>query len=299
MALYCARRVSLPVVFDYRLSFMKKTFFTILLLTASLAGAAQNINYTGNGTSDLLSTSDWGYFWNIKNTAGSDLQYAGNPALKGTFNNGNPFNPADADDIDGGVYQALTTVGNRDYSLIFSGTECALTLNSAIYLDKVDVSGSLPTGYHINLGTEGMITTAQEMNFGASTQFIELEVELSDANVSLLLESGPVVYSRALLEAKSRSGIWNAGSNNYQPGKFDRISLTLSGADALNLTEHENLFISSIDELGEGEYALLYDGSTNAANKLTLVVKAQTPEPATATLSLLALAGLAARRKRH
>lgn len=56
-----------------------------------------------------------------------------------------------------------------------------------------------------------------------------------------------------------------------------------------------------MDKLAVGEYGLLYtvapssDGKTS--NVLTLVAK--TPEPATATLSLLALAGLAARRRRH
>lgn len=284
---------------------MKKTLLLLAVVgcTLSVSDAATPLYFSSVKDNDMLNVSVWGYFWNLHSSASPASNtniYAANPIYKGTFEDKNPCDTSDADDMSNGVYNAILTEGNTDYDLVLSGSAVNLEVGSAVYFNTVTPGTTAPTAITLNLGTDGSITTAKEMNFGAGKPTITLQVALSDSDVTALL-GNETVYSRDLLSALSSHGIWNAGSGNGAPEKFDRISLTLSNIDALNLTQHEGLLVSDIDQLAVGEYGLLYtvgiSSDAKTSNVLTLVVK--TPEPATATLSLLALTGLCARRRRH
>lgn len=237
-------------------------------------GAATNVYYQAGSSADITAVDAAGYFENL---------YTDETHQTHLF----------AQD---GALTAMQTEGNKAYTLIISGA-VNMTVDTALNFNKVSVGSTLPTSVTLNLGENGMITTAEELNFGSNKPAIELQVTLSDAVVTSRLEQ-ETVYSRPLLDAEGNWGIWNAGEGDYMPGKLCNISLTLSGAEALGLRQKDGLFIKDTNTLDVGEYAILYaPTSGNDYNKLTLVIK--TPEPATATLSLLALAGLCARRRRH
>ena len=74
----------------------------------------------------------------------------------------------------------------------------------------------------------------------------------------------------------------------------DSTTVTLGNIKGLDDLGYSNVgLITSVDQLEVGEYGLLY--STSGFQLAGKII----PEPATATLSLLALAGLAARRRRR
>lgn len=88
-------------------------------------------------------------------------------------------------------------------------------------------------------------------------------------------------YERTLITTKN-------GLTNYSTG-----NISLTAIEELDLLGYKNIgTITNASALKVGEYGLLY------ANNTVKLVGSVIPEPTTATLSLLALAGLAARRRR-
>lgn len=260
---------------------MKKTLVLLTLICAGIAAGAETPTTT---------------YWGGDN--GFDLLYIGS-------DNPNAFYCLSSTDGGSRLNKAqlpyLTTEGEETYDLLFKNVaDAQFSLSQAVYFKTVKVGTGSPTTYTIDFGTSGSLHTTEEMNFGASTQSIVLKASLSDGEVVSILEQDHV-YTRDLLCAMGNHGIWNAGTAESGAGKFNRISLTLSDMGSLNLTQHEGLFVNSIDALAVGEYGLLYTIGTDSHGKTTniLSLAVKTPEPATATLSLLALAALASRRRRH
>ena len=268
--------------------YMKKTFIALLAL-AGVAGAATNLTYWGGYYNyDLLLTSS-GY-----------APYIGNGGSRASAS----------------VITAITTQGNNEYNLIFTPngnieddvptTNPTFTLNQAIYLDRMTVGTGTdaPTSYTIDFGTNGSINTKFKadyngggINFGAKVKdpggAITFNASLSDVQMTELMTTG--TYFRNLLVAENNggNGIWNLTDANS-------VTLTLNGLDGYKskgiITDAKEL-----EKLAEGEYCLYVDqGTASRLSTAALYVKAAAvPEPATATLSLLALCGLAARRRRR
>ena len=257
---------------------MKHTLFLTALAACALsAGAATNLNYSAStdprAGKDLLSVSEWGYFWNIKNAEGSDLQKATEGAL-----------------------EAITTEDNTEYNLILAaGNNNNITLDSAVYFNTVTVGSGLPTdSITLNLGTEGKITTAQQFNIGNNDPRPELTLNATVSEETLAALNAGDLYTRDLLVAKGNNGFWNV-RESYVAGT---LTFSVTGLEGLTNVG----IVASADAIGCGEYGMVYSeydkpNGNPMPEKLTLV--ARIPEPATATLSLLALAGLAARRRRH
>ena len=108
--------------------------------------------------------------------------------------------------------------------------------------------------------------------------------------------SGALTLSGSSLSDKTASGTVSVGE------KYDFVitkigdTLTMTAGDA-SVSATLNSFSGVINNITLG-------GNTGSGNRVPVLVSGITwsnvvPEPATATLSLLALAGLAARRKRH
>lgn len=197
------------------------------------------------------------------------------------------------------IVTSITTADNTDYNLIFNPSENkegnppapvttpVFVLNQAIYLNKVNIDGTpTPTSISINFGTNGSITTDQEINFGQTIDII-LKATLTDTQITSLQQENTVV-SRTLLYAGGNWGVWNFD-------KAKSVTLEIAGIQGFEYIGK----ITTEDELKSGQYGYISTTveGTNAPGAVIMVVKS-IPEPTTATLNLLALAGLAARRRR-
>lgn len=113
------------------------------------------------------------------------------------------------------------------------------------------------------------------------------------SSVYKMLDAGSEVHAFSTDKAVN-TPITISGLSSYD-AISGTYSLTLSiGEDSHTITGLENLNVVQLSFSG--------DGTNNQSNNVTfsaLSLTGATPEPATATLSLLALAGLAARRRRH
>ncbi|MBQ8517761.1 MAG: PEP-CTERM sorting domain-containing protein [Akkermansia sp.] len=196
---------------------------------------------------------------------------------------------------DASVVTELKTAGSTTYNLVFSptsdGDEYApnFALNDAIYLNSLTIGTSLPTSYTIAFGTNGSITTDQNINFGTSVTAFSFSASMTDAQLAQLA-TGAVV-TRDLLTGRANWGIWNYVDKGTKTFTVDNVGDAYEYVGA----------VGDVAAMAEGTYGYVYSDSSGT-DKVTLVVKGiaapPVPEPATATLSLLALVGLAARRRR-
>ncbi|MGN1308731.1 MAG: PEP-CTERM sorting domain-containing protein, partial [Akkermansia sp.] len=77
-------------------------------------------------------------------------------------------------------------------------------------------------------------------------------------------------------------------------GETDATAMTLSDPDPIALTTDGIDASKVFSNVASGDFTLKFDN-----NIVSLVAQRDVPEPTTATLSLLALMGLAARRRRR
>ena len=159
----------------------------------------------------------------------------------------------------GDLKSTLTTLHFAQNTTLTFGAD--LGLKHAMVLDYGDMTNSTSHSAHTN---------NQVWTDGTGALTFEGSYTLSDAELS-----------RELFSANGIDGGLNITN-----------SFVVTDAEG-NVLENAGV-IHDVADLQEGQSALLW-----ADNKVTLVAKALVPEPTTATLSLLALAGLAARRRRR
>lgn len=153
---------------------------------------------------------------------------------------------------------------------------------------------------NFNMGENGALVTPQEMNMVGYNSKLNLT---TTTNMDTLAVG---ITTRDLITVGNNGSIWYTVN-----GATTTITLSDASLDAAGFTNVGPLALASDGTytdlagnavtLGLKEYGVLLSRAdfalNNAPEKVSLLINA--PEPATATLSLLALAGLAARRRRH
>lgn len=247
---------------------MKKTIITLLAL-AGVAAAATELTYWGEDNNKDITT-----------ISGFSFPYLGN---------GNSHASSD-------IHTAITTVGNTDYNLNFkdeNNEPVSFIVNEALYFNQIYSTGTV-TSYTITFGENGSLNAATAYNsWGGAIRFsqgavVALTVGVSEAQ--LASTAAGEVFTRTVINSTdtASNAMWNV---------TDKLTVTATGLDGyLNVG-----LVDDITTLQAGEYGymkvLSEDENQGAADGISLVFRA-IPEPSTATLSLLALAGLAARRRR-
>lgn len=199
------------------------------------------------------------------------------------------------------VLTSVTTPGNSDYTLKLGATNgaVAFTLDTALYFASINSDGGDIKSYSIDFGTNGSLTASTKFDqWGGAIRFDQKASVTLNATVdSTLLGEAGSVYTRWLMGStdETNNGLWNAG--------IGTLTLNVSGLDADTYTYVGR--VTDLSKLEAGQYGYYAPGgiADDGADSISLVVgvaeKSTVPEPATATLSLLALAGLAARRRRR
>ena len=199
-----------------------------------------------------------------------------------------------------------------------AGSTFCYTGSADANIQKITTSGSGNTT--INFGTSYVLKsetgTNETLTFSmGSGSGITLDVNLSDSELATLDNRGDV--SRTLITSDRMKGLTTAALSN-------QFSLTLNGAELdyvgvvyrvtkqgvvtyhniSDVTINDDYGAVSADtaiDLAYGSSYIVVDAQdySGASIKGISFMATAIPEPATATLSLLALAGLAARRRRH
>lgn len=219
-------------------------------------------------------------------------------------------NVTDKKNIDGSVSEGgkTLTIGGKGYT--FSGNVDVSNLDFAAGTAATFTNGF--TTDSLTLGNNAAITSGTELTLAALTVgtgvTLDAALNLSEgATVTMAgalslgdnaLSMGSLTLSGDLMNAIL--GMTEGTTVNL----FTNVTaLTLNGALSDSLTEASNQDLSSfLTGVDTGKYYLGYENNTVYAGLVTPdapVIDPTVPEPTTATLSLLALAALAARRRRR
>ena len=290
---------------------MKKTLIALMALAGMASAATQSLTYwAGNTGGDILKLEgDW-------------FPYLG-------LNGGR---------LTGNAFSSLTTPGNTDYTLNFNVSDRdsnSFAVNNGIYLNQITTTtDTISTSLSIAFGANGSITCASSINFGThvagrtvdevkTNGALTLSATLSDAELASLASGKDV--SRTLISG-------DYFTNTVFADLVANTTLTLTGTDATyagviyaETNGDETTYYSAADvntqnagigdtqyvsaksdakalELEAGKSYIVIGANYNAGyssmKRISYLVTAPIPEPTTATLSLLALAGLCARRRR-
>ena len=276
---------------------MKNTLLLTAAASATLSAFATD-TLTAEVTSggDLLHVSEYGYFWNLQDTTGVTR-----PEGTGNAWAGVPKNSGSTYQSEGSVYQKLTTQGNTDYNLRLGGESVDFTLSSDVYINQLStVSGLTSTIIRFDGGT---LTSSGSMGFGSSTITLDVSAIAAEGDIfrttllssdrifgfgtkfdNLTLSGGSMDYKGVLFYNRNAKKYYNSADISISNGYYG----VKDGATAV-----------TIDQSAWGSYLVADITANSGASIKSLSYLTVVPEPATATLSLLALAGLAARRRRH
>lgn len=274
---------------------MKKTIITLL----ALAGMAN---------------AGW---YNVTGTTGDDL-FANDGTHYTMFGDGYGAKVAISDELK----SAFTTSGSSTHNLNFgtatdgSTATPSVSISEALYVGQVQTTRA--DSLTINFNEAGSITSSGQFKVGSISVSLSASLSTSEKNA---LSNGEIVtrtlvttdyfetvpnFKNSLTLSIQADGlsyggllysVYSNGSHTYY--SFDDVTFKTDG-NAPNRYASVNDGASAY-ELKAGKYYSVLSGTQGndaSVKYLSFVATAPIPEPTTATLSLLALAGLAARRRR-
>lgn len=198
----------------------------------------------------------------------------------------------------------LGAVIDIDSLSVMNGSDAELNAGASLSVGRLELGGGTSLGlfreaenHVVSTATETSLIVTDTLLVGGSGATLNANLELVDGSMlalagnSLALGSS-LTLGNVLLDDATLAEVWALGAGE---------SLTLfSGVDTLVVggSSYTGAFITDAARIfanvGEAdEYILIYSGSADGVVSIRAV-----PEPTTATLSLLALAGLVARRRR-
>ncbi len=261
---------------------MKKTLLTLVLVAAGLVQADSVVfNYTNNGSSHKPIDSP-------AVTSSLGTVTIGTVTMTGTLDDGSAWSNSYIDRVQGG--QVLTPYINIINDSATWTYTLSFTLASDIALDSIDLAifssngsaGGANAGAGNKYGGDRTSSQALTLSLGSTALYTgELDTvtyegttSTNDFSVGTTGEHLSIANGSGAATTYTTTGVTLTAGQEYK--------LTLTVAKAKDTTTYENL------ALGIGAIGL--NG--------TVVPTPAIPEPTTPTLSLLALAGLAARRRR-
>ncbi len=279
---------------------MKKTIL-MTLAALGLAGMAQADTINANEAFYTSNGNGWLYLWTgagddkeTSNYANWEYYQNASSTVAGSSNGNTPGTKAQT------FIGWDMTITDGTQVLTSNNTQYDVTLSNGQWLGAQNATGEWYIGSNVTVtGTNvGIGGTA-----GALNSFSFYFADLATSNSSITLDTLWIRQTNITLEGTLNmtgsdfSKVLFTGTNMQQSeGIWDASSLIVTDANGQALTYAG----SDSEHVGEeGYFWLEIKGGETEGSTLTVSIVAQaTPEPTTATLSLLALAGLCARRRR-
>lgn len=197
------------------------------------------------------------------------------------------FNNSTINIADGSAFSTMTSGGGIKLK------NTTINTNSTVTLHRLTFNADSNMGnITLNLKETGKISVTNTYVNSDYTGSITLSAVFQDG---YLTGCGDIILKeRTLVDFGNNAGGYGSAELSTLLSRVKGGTLTLKNGDALTLGTFDSSDLTAGDV---GTYKLVMDGS---AVKVQYVAYSQSiPEPTTATLSLLALAGLAARRRRR
>lgn len=204
----------------------------------------------------------------------------------------------------GGAILTVDNAANTLSGVVASGGDMAVLNQGALSLDILDVAGGKTVGLYTGADTaseKAAATVSGTVAFGTGAVLNTACLTLADGATLEMrgLEAGAVTLSGALTFGvglqMGESLLASVGSLDY--GETLNLFTGLSGVNLPVVVDTESSRVLASSVFSNVQSDTLYVDYRVIDNVGTLLV-ANVPEPATATLSLMALAALAARRRR-
>ena len=223
--------------------------------------------------------------------------------------------------IDGTVKSELTTTGGTSHNINFGTADNGPTISPSVAISEAlyvsQVATTRAASLTIDFNESGSITASSAFNVGSIP--VSISASLSSSEQNTLSNGGTVVrnlittdYFETVPNFKNSFtlnvtggsltyggliySVYKDGAHTYYD--FDDVTFNADG----NVNRYASVKSGATAiELEAGKYYSVLSGTLNSGASvkyLSFVATAPIPEPTTATLSLVALAGLAARRRR-
>lgn len=207
------------------------------------------------------------------------------------------------------AWTATPTSG--DYKdVVFTNTTCTITtVGESVNIKQIDGYGLTTADATLTMNVQGALNISSELKRPAGQ--LNIVTTITDQEHAALYENGTtsrwVVTTDVVRNfSTSTTSLTLNGLTGYQDGGFlvfyndNYYSMSDVTATGIYLKLSQNAVAINVDDLDAGRIytTLKITGQNVDASVKGIGFLVTVPEPATATLSLLALAGLAARRRR-
>lgn len=175
----------------------------------------------------------------------------------------------------------------------------AVKLNNTFLLSSSSGDSALKSGATIDFGLNGSLHIATESTINLANMNLAIKAQLATEIYDPSRAGEYGLATRTLISSDGQ--IWNRGlftDSEYGAGNSENSLFLDIYGNKMTLSDHNNATFTLNEEgMGKGSTIMINNADTNLV-QIQYVVR-YVPEPATATLSLMALVGLAARRRRR